>query len=570
MILQKLIATKPKNGKLQRKTNKHFATSNPLFNEDFLFVLNKIWHELDEYRLYIALVAKENVCSDGTGFLGCMSFSLREVYAKRGPWPEWWWMLPQSSGFLSHQHVDKAVTEDPSIVKEQVVISGRSRANMQINGLYVCVAETYHGRQVYKHRGNGLYLYFHGGRKAWAVSDSLGSSSPTAYCPSDCPTPDQTQVTWLVFSRERQFQLKKGKSTKAVRAEFVRDKMVTCNVATAADFVEYATVDEAPVFESGGGNAAAMLPKKREVDFFTGRSADPSFVPGTKPLTAKAQNMVRWIRSQQGFVESLRAFELCRSELFRVSSQHPVFASIAKLRAVSEYFIDQLLTAQAKDPDYDLPLGMLLMDIVPILAKPFVTFCTALDVKTTQLAALQTTENLARYRTASDQVRTAVGRVGGLEKLNNALQAPLLQIQRYPFYCMATMSACEPGDPDAETLLQASEWYKKLAAQCVAVSGSVSPNTKLPPVPVLTVSGHYTNYFYHGRISRSTAQQMFVDDGMSNGWYVNIPEICGTRPQPPSSSSPKFIHSLPAAAERSQTEDKTTRKHCFLLLLTFN
>lgn len=519
-FFQKLIVTKPKNGKLQRKTAKHFASSNPYFNEDFLFVVNSIWKELDDYRLYIALVSKEKTCSDGTGFLGCLSFSLREVYSKRGPWPEWWWLLPQSSGFLSHEHVDKQVTEDRSIPRDQVVINGRSRANMMINGLYICVSGLHDARQVYKHRGNGLYLYFHGARKAWAVADSIGSSSPVAFCPSDCPTPDQTTVPWSVFSRERQFLQKTGTKPKAVRAEYVQDDYVKCQVATAADLVEYAADDDAPEIDISKADAAGLLPKKREVDFFVGRSADPSFVPGTKPLTVKGQNIVRWIRSQQGFVESLRAFELCRSELFRVSSQHPVFASIAKLRAVSEYFVDQLLTAQATDPDYDMPIGMLLMDIVPILAKPFVTFCTALDVKTNQLAALQTIENLERFDTASDQVRSAVGRVGGIDKLNAALQAPLLQIQRYPFYCMATMAACEPGDPDAETLVQASEWYKKLAAQCVAVSGSVAPNTKKPPVPVLSVSGHYVNYFYHGRISRAAAQEMFVDDGKSNGWFL--------------------------------------------------
>jgi len=66
--------------------------------------------------------------------MGCMSFTLDEIFERRGPWPEWWWMLPQTSGIFGHQFIEQAVAEDSQVsgVKDHMVISGRVGPNMMV------------------------------------------------------------------------------------------------------------------------------------------------------------------------------------------------------------------------------------------------------------------------------------------------------------------------------------------------------------------------------------------------------------------------------------------------------
>jgi Ca2+-binding EF-hand superfamily protein len=527
---QALTAKKVKNQRLKRKTATHFATNNPFFNEEFQFVLGKIWSNITDYRLYISVVSKETHHSmDHSGFLGCLSFSMEELFAKRGPWPETFWLLPQSSGFLEHQAVGKGVLARPNSLAQSLtamapandtlIVSGRSRANMMINGLYTTVdSESYDQRPIYKQRDNGLYMYYHSGRGAWAIADAVGSHAPTAYVPADAPTPDQTTSAWWVFSRERQFSSVSPAQPVAVRAEYVQDDVVRCRVATAADMTQETDGKDAPDFDAAI-SSLELVTKRQEVDFFTGRSADPSLRATARPMSNKAQNIVRWIQSQQSFVENLKAFEFCRQELFGVPSDHPIFISIAKLKSVNEHFVQQLLAAQERDPNYEQPVGMLLCDMVPILAKPFVNYCTALDIRIKQLKELYKPENLNRLNMAPEALRVAAGRLGAIDKLEAAMQSPLLQIQRYPYYCVATMKACTEDDVDQPSLLQAVEWFRKLALQCVAVAGHIVPPQKLPPVPD-TPSTIYRDYFYHGRITRATTLTMFQDDGSTNGWFL--------------------------------------------------
>ena len=257
-----------------------------------------------------------------------------------------------------------------------------------------------------------------------------------------------------------------------------------------------------------------------EVDFFVGRSANPQMVPSTRPPSIKALNVVRWIKSQQEFIESLRALELCRADVFKMSPQSPIFSSINKLLQVSTYALQQLLIAQAKDPDFELPVALLLLDVIPVIAKPFVDYCTALDVKIKDLAAAMTPEILAAVESsASPQLRAAIGRIGGYDKLGVAMQAPLLQVQRYPYYCEALMKGTDDGPDDQNALLKAHEWYTKLSKQCVNVAGRVRANNKPPPAPP-RAPGLYADYFYHGRVSRETVSAMFAEDGSPNGWFI--------------------------------------------------
>lgn len=37
-------------------------------------------------------------------------------------------------------------------------------------------------------------MYFHEGRKAWAIADSVGSTSPYAFVPANVPAPGKSRV----------------------------------------------------------------------------------------------------------------------------------------------------------------------------------------------------------------------------------------------------------------------------------------------------------------------------------------------------------------------------------------
>ena len=103
--------------------------------QGFTIHLNTIWGDRLNYRLYFALVATEEICSDMTGFIGCMSFSMEELLAREGPWPNSWWMLPQTVGLFGHEAVEKVVSPDemmPGSVTH-IIIAGRSQANMMVS-----------------------------------------------------------------------------------------------------------------------------------------------------------------------------------------------------------------------------------------------------------------------------------------------------------------------------------------------------------------------------------------------------------------------------------------------------
>lgn len=241
-----------------------------------------------------------------------------------------------------------------------------------------------------------------------------------------------------MFSRERRFLGSKGSSTTA-RAKFVVDTGMQCVVAGPEDLAQEKTeIEDVPDLEDGIKYPVDNL-KRKEVDYFIGRSADPSLVPGTRyltmhfimqkfilvntrPLSAKGQKIVRWIKSQQAFIENLRALEVCRVHLFKLKSDHSIFLHIAKLRVTSEYFLEQLLLAQSRDPNFELPIGLLMVDLVAVVARPFVHFCTGLDLNVKNLVKLITKENLARLEGAPEHVKNAIARVGGVSKLVSPYQ----------------------------------------------------------------------------------------------------------------------------------------------------
>ena len=257
---------------------------------------------------------------------------------------------------------------------------------------------------------------------------SLAHSSGSFFCYTSCYSlADQTANPWQVFSRERQFM---DNTSQAARAGFETDRSIKVLPAEFEDMTEAATFDDQDEVD-----VAAVAPQMKEAQFFAGKSADALLVPGTKPPSAKAVDVIRWIKSQKEFIEDLKAVEKCHHILFpRMTAQHATFSSLSKLRRASEYFLEQLLMAQMKDPDLEWPLGMLLLDVIPVIAKPFVQVCTALDVKIDEMKAELQVENMqsTRFKTqVAHNVQMAAARLGTDEKISRIMQSAFMQVRSY-------------------------------------------------------------------------------------------------------------------------------------------
>ena len=84
-------------------TREHAMTTHPKLEEKLSFNLEEVWPErlAREFRLYICFMANRPVATDGTGFLGCFSIALEEIFAR--PSEEmvpWYWLLSKNSGWF--------------------------------------------------------------------------------------------------------------------------------------------------------------------------------------------------------------------------------------------------------------------------------------------------------------------------------------------------------------------------------------------------------------------------------------------------------------------------------------
>ena len=146
----------------------------------------------------------------GSGFLGCTSFSIADILQHtnaKGTRPRWFWLFSQEMGLHKNEAVEMMIaSSDPKNSQPDITISGRvdSLANHKICGTYVWQSDVWNGRPTYKQSGTQtpLYLFFHGEKKAWAVSNDVGCNIPQAFVPDLSATPDRCTGTWMICDTE--------------------------------------------------------------------------------------------------------------------------------------------------------------------------------------------------------------------------------------------------------------------------------------------------------------------------------------------------------------------------------
>lgn len=201
----------------KRFSQTHRYAPNPTFEEEFTIDLSEAWPMLDEFRLYVVATATVPVCSDGSGFLGCTSFSIEDVFNQsgasaenEGQRPRWWWLFSQEMGLHRNAPVEMMiVNSDPRTAEPDITIGGRSDAlpNSTINGTYGWQSDVWNGRPTYKHErpATPLYMFYDAQNKWWAVSDYIGDTAPYAVTESSAATPDRTDVAWKVLDAQKRY-----------------------------------------------------------------------------------------------------------------------------------------------------------------------------------------------------------------------------------------------------------------------------------------------------------------------------------------------------------------------------
>lgn len=529
------------DSRLKRKTARHSATNTPIFNESFIFPLNDKWGDaLGGLRLYVALVADEVVCSDGTGCIGCMSISLNDIVNKKGQWPDEFWLLSQTEGLYSYEDVKREVTLDnENATLTHVVVKGRVRANLAINGTYFCQGtKMYNKRYLYKHNKNGLWMSFHKGRNCWTISDQPGSNAPIAYIDDDSATPDQASEKnnnanptsnkyWMVFSRERRF-IDGGDADNDAR--FEPDELVSVSVADASDLINNVQNEDAPAFDASiiDQGRVSIAAKVKQANYFAGRTADPLLVPAPLPLSDKAKNIVRLIASEQQFLETLRNLNIIRMTLLPERDQK-AFAVIPQLLNACQLVLEELRVAQSRDPNLDRPIGLLFVDIFPVIAEPMLDYCTALDIKVSQVTK-SLTSLIGQSLEMPEVTRDALSALGGINGVINKIPCAFMQVQRYPLFILAIQKSAIPNDKDQGPLFIAWQKYKDLAQQAVKIAGKLEMNEKekpkpnqLPPPLVSTPTDSDDNFmkypYYHGEIPRAKVIELYQAKP-ENGWFL--------------------------------------------------
>ncbi|EGD72968.1 hypothetical protein PTSG_11470 [Salpingoeca rosetta] len=202
---------------LQHQSKHHRSTLNPVIDEEFVFDLQDLWLHAAQFRLHVAVVCSAPIDQDDTGCAGCLSMGLRHVLGGDVAGPKWYWLLPKAEGMckattIKHQPATLPSQRETSTalasLPDAVVVGGRHprRPFAKINGVYDRqVDEVSASRPVYRHRDNGLYLWFHEGRRAWLISDLVRHPAPYAYAEDAAVNPGRVQQPWFVFNRAETF-----------------------------------------------------------------------------------------------------------------------------------------------------------------------------------------------------------------------------------------------------------------------------------------------------------------------------------------------------------------------------
>ena len=129
----------PKPSVYRRLSQLHRETACPVFREvcfshqvcgsipvqAFEFEMDELKEHIPNLRLYIAIMASLPISKDGSGFLGCMSFSIADLVSQSTEsLPKLFWLLNKTQGISRYVPVEHAILDGDSL-DATMEISGR-------------------------------------------------------------------------------------------------------------------------------------------------------------------------------------------------------------------------------------------------------------------------------------------------------------------------------------------------------------------------------------------------------------------------------------------------------------
>eukprot|EP00038_Savillea_parva_P000875 m.99382 g.99382 ORF g.99382 m.99382 type:complete len:1726 (+) comp10307_c0_seq1:211-5388(+) len=418
----------PENDKYTVSSEIHAMAPNPYFGEEYVIDLSEIWKMLPDYRIHFALWASVEACSDGSGFMGCTSFGFDDIIAMAsnkdatGERSRWWWLFTKDAGIYRNKAVEQmAVSSDPSRVGSDVEVSGRSPTdtNADINGYYTWQSDLWNGRATYKQKrpvGQPKYMYYISARQVWAIGEYAGSLAPIAYCPSTSLSADNIKPEgglgkWSVYTKEASQEPPPDRG--AQESDYEVDPTAQCT--KVADGVE--------------------LP----AEFSLKRGSSFSI-----PSSDRATQAMRVITSVDEFSQRLGILEVTFKKAIEI---HPdnggvglrkamqLFSNVEEIAMANAAFLNDLLQIREVDPAFDRPMGPMLQQSLSAMFDPFARYCQDLPFRVAEFRRLMMEPDGALFRAALESP------AGGVRldpvAVATAMEAPFLQIQRYPHYINA-------------------------------------------------------------------------------------------------------------------------------------
>ena len=224
-----------------------------------------------------------------------------------------------------------------------------------------------------------------------------------------------------------------------------------------------------------------------------------------RPSSERGRQIVKLLASQEKFTDAADDLVLYAKEYENIllDDDYPggydeIFGSCPRLQKIGLYFYEQLVKGQVADPKFEEPIGDLLLNVAKLTKVPFLNYCKELTSKLQTVLSMQH-DIQSPGLTKSDEGITA------------AMEAPFLQIQRFPHFIKAIMRASELNMKasmamDLQTLRAALTEFEDIASKALKLA-SVTQKVEDLAVEIMAVDENAPVWF-HGNISREQADEM--------------------------------------------------------------
>eukprot|EP00050_Salpingoeca_kvevrii_P003733 m.231940 g.231940 ORF g.231940 m.231940 type:complete len:646 (-) comp10875_c0_seq23:1194-3131(-) len=431
----------------KKRSSTHRACACPMFDEEFSFRYDEIWDFQDQFRIYLAVMCSDQKSQQYQCLAG-MSWSAKELMESGRALPRWFWLLPKSAALQRYEALER-VEDLASSHDRDVRITGRARLmpNNMINGTYIAQEQPFEGHPLYKHSKHGLYLYFHPGRRAWAIAEVPGSAAPYAFCTDAAAAePSQVRGPWFVFSRSREYR--SSGPTGPDFGRFEQDDGVVCQASSAVDSPTKSVMASPSILAPGPFQSSP--PKHPQPN------RPQSFAEAAHLFVDRQGAFLETLAILRGYCDGLRS-------VLTTEEHQVVFPGFEELYAVQAGLLQGLVALQEQDGSFSTnAIATLLHEFAGASRTPILGFCSCLEtalgvIRRTCLGDIEIAQKLEHLR---DDMQTPWS-------LQRAIIAPVAHV-KYDFVASVQdlLYYCGPTHPARQGLESVLREFQAMSVRC--------------------------------------------------------------------------------------------------------